>query len=154
MKKTNRIIISVILSSGVMFLSACSTAPQTNKQAGTLSKESVVTVQQGTVTALKEVTIQGSSTGAGGTVGSIAGSLLGSSVPVAGSIIGSLIGSAVGSGAEKQLTNQQGYEITVTLINGEKFIVTQLAETKFERNRHQKISSEKYYQIMSILISK
>jgi len=124
---------SVVLGFSFLVLAGCSTnAPVTNNTVGSVKKEQVVTVRQGTVTAVKDVAIQGRSSGAGSTVGSITGSLIGSTVPVAGSIIGSLLGSAVGGEAEKTATKQAALEITLQLEGGDKVVVTQLAETKFK----------------------
>ena len=133
MNKFTRISLNCIIASNVLFVAACSTnAPTTTNRAGTLSKESVVTVRQATVTSVKDVAIMGTRGRAVGTVGSIAGSILGSTVPIAGSILGSVIGGAVGSEADKELSKQKGLEITLQLNNGEKLVVTQLAETQFK----------------------
>lgn len=124
-----------ILLFGFVFtlLSACSNnVPVAKNQPGTLSKESVTTVKQGTVTAVKNVSVMGPRSRAGGTVGSVAGSIIGSSVPYAGSILGSMIGGAVGSEADKELSKQKGLEITLQLTDGEKVVVTQLAKTAFK----------------------
>lgn len=132
MNKFTRIILNSTIAVSMLFLAACSsTSPTTTKQAGTMSKESIVTVREGTITSVKEVAIMGTKGRAVGTVGSIAGSIIGSSIPVAGSLIGSMIGGAMGSEADKQLSKQKGLEITVQLTSGEKVVVTQLAETKF-----------------------
>ena len=133
MKKFTRFTLIAFIGINTLFVSACSTnAPVTNNQAGTLSKESVVTVKQGTVTSVKNVAIAGKRGSGGRTVGAITGSILGSGVPYAGSIIGSMIGGAVGGEAEKAATNKPGLEITLQLNNGEKVVVTQLAKTKFK----------------------
>ena len=125
--------ISLLLGMSFLVVSACSTnAPTTTKQAGTLSKESVVTIKKGTVAGIKNVAIAGRSGSAARTVGSITGSILGSSVPYAGSIIGSLIGGAVGGEADKAVSKQAGLELTVQLASGERVVVTQLAETAFK----------------------
>ncbi|MEH6456752.1 MAG: hypothetical protein V7749_10545 [Cocleimonas sp.] len=133
MNRFTRIILNFTIAINILFITACSSnAPVAQNQAGTLSKESVMTVKQGTVTSIKNVTIIGRKGRAAGTVGSIAGSILGSSVPIAGSIIGSLIGGAVGSEADRELSKQKGLEITLQLNSGEKVVVTQLAETLFK----------------------
>jgi len=107
-------------------------APVSTNKVGTVQKQQVVTIKQGTVTAIKDVAIQGKTSNAGRTVGSITGSVLGSAVPYAGSILGSLIGGAVGGEAEKAATKKAGYEISLALEGGDKVVVTQLAETKFK----------------------
>lgn len=133
MNRITRCTLSMIVGANLLFIAACSSnTPTTNKQAGTLSKESAVTVKQGIVTSVKNVAIMGSKGRAAGTVGSIAGSILGSSVPYAGSIIGSMIGNAVGSEADKEFSKQKGLEITLQLSSGTRVVVTQLAETQFK----------------------
>ena len=114
-------------------LSACSNnAPIAQNQAGTLTKESVVTVKQGVVTSVKNVAIMGRKGNAVGTVGSVTGSILGASGTIAGSLIGSMIGGAIGSEADKALSKQKGLEITLQLNDGASVIVTQLAKTEFK----------------------
>ena len=126
-------ITTLFLGASFLFLTACSTnAPVTANKPGTVKKEQVVTVKEGTVTAVKDVAIQGKSSAAGRTVGSVTGSILGSTVPYAGSIIGSLIGGAVGGEAEKAATKKAGLEITLELKSGDKVVVTQFADTKFK----------------------
>jgi len=126
-------IISVYLGINFLLLAGCtSNAPVTSNKVGTVTKEQVVTVKQGTVIVVKDVLIQGKTSNAGRTVGSVTGSILGSSVPYAGSILGSLIGGAVGGEAEKAATKKAGLEITLELEDGDKVVVTQLAETKFK----------------------
>ena len=125
--------LTMLLVGLTLTISACSNnAPVAKNQSGTMSKESVVTVKQATVTSVKNVSIMGRKGRVGGTVGSVAGSILGSSIPVAGSIIGSIIGSAVGSEADKEFSKQKGLEITLQLESGTKVVVTQLAETAFK----------------------
>ena len=125
--------ISMFMGINLLLLTACSSnTPVANNQAGTMSKEEVVSIQKGTVASVKKVSIMGRRGNAVGTVGSITGSIIGSSVPVAGSIIGSLIGGAVGSEADTHLSKQDGLEITLQLDNGERVVVTQLAKTAFK----------------------
>ena len=133
MKNSNRIFLHSFIAINLMFMAACSSnAPVAKNQAGTLSKEAVVTIKQGTITSVKNVSVMGPRGRAGGTVGSIAGSFLGYTVPYAGSIIGSMVGGAVGSEADKELSKKPGLEITMLLSDGEKVTVTQLAEPAFK----------------------
>ena len=130
-QKMNKL--TMLLLGLTLTLAACSNnAPVAQNQAGTLSKESVVTVKQGTVTSVKNVSIMGQKSNAIGTVGSVTGSILGSSGTIAGSLIGSLIGGAIGSEADRELSKQKGLEITLQLSSGEKVVVTQLAEPSFK----------------------
>lgn len=133
MKRITSSTLSIIIGVNLLFLAACSNnAPVSNRQVGTVSKESVVTVKQGTVTSVKNVAIMGRRGNAGGTIGSVTGSVLAAG-GIAGSIIGSLVGGAIGSEADKELSKQAGLEISVQLANGERVIVTQLAETSFRK---------------------
>lgn len=126
-------IINVVIAINFLILAGCSsTAPVTSNKAGTMSREQVVTVKKATVTAVKNVAIQGRTSNAGKTLGSVTGSILGSTIPVAGSLIGSLIGSAVGNVAEKAVSKKAGLEITLQLEDGNRVVVTQLAETQFK----------------------
>lgn len=133
MKKMNKNALCIIIGANLFLLSACSNnAPVSNKQVGTVSKESVVSVRHATVTSVKNVAIMGQRGSAGGTIGSITGSVLAAG-GIAGSIIGSLVGGAIGSEADRELSKQAGLEITVQLANGERVVVTQLAETSFRK---------------------
>lgn len=133
MNKINIVLGSIVIGINFLVLAGCSTnAPVTTNKAGTMAKEQIVTVKQGTVTAVKNVAIQGKTSNAGRTVGSVTGSILGSTVPYAGSIIGSLIGGAVGGEAEKAASKQAGLEITLQLQGGDRVVVTQLAESAFK----------------------
>jgi len=125
-------IISMFIGINFLLLAGCSSnAPVTTNKVGTVQKQKVVTIKQGTVTAIKDVAIQGKTSNAGRTVGSVTGSIIGSAVPYGG-IFGSIIGSAVGGEAEKAAAKKAGYEISLDLEGGDKVVVTQLAETKFK----------------------
>jgi len=124
--------ISVFLAFTFLLLATCSSnAPVAKHQAGSLIKESVVTIKEGTITSVKNVTIMGRKGNAVGTVGSVTGSILGASGTIAGSLIGSMIGGAIGSEADKALSKQKGVEITLALSDGQSVTVTQLAKTEF-----------------------
>ena len=125
--------INVLIGLNFLLLAGCSTnAPVTSSKVGSIQKEQTVTVKKGTVAAIKNVAIQGTSSRAGSTVGSVTGSILGSTVPVAGSIIGSLVGGALGGEAQKAAGKKAAYELTLQLETGERVIVTQLADTEFK----------------------
>jgi len=124
---------AVILSLNLLLMTACaSNSPVSNNTVGSVTKEQVVTTKNATVVSVKNVAIQGRSSGVVRTVGSITGSILGSSVPYAGSILGSILGGAVGGEADKAISKQAGLEITLKLDDGEKVVVTQLADKQFK----------------------
>ena len=128
---TKQLLIFIGLS---FFILGCSSnMPVSENKPSTIKKEKVIRVQQGTITAIKNVSVQDEKSNAARTVGSITGSVLGAgSVPYIGSIFGSMIGGAVGSSADDGLSRKPGMEITLLLETGEQVIVTQLATTKFK----------------------
>lgn len=117
-----------------LLLAGCSAkAPIAENKPGTIKREKVIRVQQGTVTAIKNVLVQGEKSKTGSTVGSLTGSVLGAStVPYVGSLVGSMVGGAVGSSADDELSRKPGVEITLRLESGELVTVTQLVTTKFK----------------------
>ena len=109
-------------------LSACSTAPKSSNQPGSMKKQTLLQVQKATITEVKSVSVAvpGSNGRVLRTTGSIAGSILGSG-HIATSIIGSMIGGTLGGTADKDLSRKPGMEISLKLENGENVVVTQLA---------------------------
>ena len=124
--------IVVFLGLSFMLGGCSSNTPLSENKAGTLKKEKVIRVQQGTVVGIKDVAVKGEKSRVGGTVGSLAGSVLASgTIPYVGSLLGSMVGGAVGSSADDELSKKPGHEISLKLENGEQVTVTQLATTKF-----------------------
>ena len=124
--------IVVFLGLSFMLGGCSSNKPLSENKAGTLKKEKVIRVQQGTVVGIKDVAVKGEKSRVGGTVGSLAGSVLASgTIPYVGSLLGSMVGGAVGSSADDELSKKPGHEISLKLENGEQVTVTQLATTKF-----------------------
>lgn len=84
------------------------------------------TVQDGTVTSLRNVSIEGE-TQLGQVGGGVAGGFLGNQIGrgsgrVAGAVAGSVLGSVIGGQAQKAATNRQGIEIEVRLDGSGKLI--------------------------------
>lgn len=88
-------------------------------------------VRYGTIVSLREVTMQGVASGAGGVMGAGLGAVAGSNVgsgrgQIAGGIVGAGVGQVVGSAAERRLAQQIGLEITYRDdASGAHFVVVQ-----------------------------
>ncbi|NOT18514.1 MAG: hypothetical protein HOP20_10700 [Sulfuriferula sp.] len=94
-------------------------------------------VEEGVVTKVRVVKIEGTKTpigaGAGGAVGGILGSKAGNGTgSIVGGILGGVAGGVAGAGAEEVVTHQKGLEITVKLASGRKIAVTQAADEEFK----------------------
>ena len=94
------------------------------------------TVEYGTVTAVTQVQLEGTKSGAGTIVGGAAGGVAGSSIgggrgAVLGAIAGAAVGALAGSAAEEGITRKNGLEITVQLDSGKVLAVVQEADVQF-----------------------
>ncbi len=92
-----------------------------------------LSVYYGTIIELREVTIEGSSSGAGTVVGGIAGGVAGSTIgsgrgSTLAAVAGALVGAAAGSAIEKGSTTKAGMEFTIELDNGRLMAVVQEQE--------------------------
>lgn len=149
--KFTTLLITIALST---MLSACSTAPKSTNQPGSLKKQTVYQVQKGTIAEVKKVSVADPSSNSNvlRTTGSIAGSILGSA-HIAGSIIGSMIGSAAGGSVDREVSRKPALEISLLLENGENVVVTQLAnETlSFKKGDQVKlVKNENYAQVQHL----
>ena len=135
-------------------LSACSTAPNSNNQPGSMKKQTVLQVQKATIAEVKKVSVADPSSNSSvlRTTGSIAGSILGAG-SYAGSIIGSMIGSAAGGSADRDLSRKPGLEISLLLENGENVVVTQLASESLtfkKGDRVKLVKNDNYAQVQHL----
>jgi len=94
------------------------------------------TVETGVVEQVKQVTIEGTKTGAGAVGGGLAGGVLGSTIgsgrgSTIAAVAGALAGAAAGTMAEEQLTKADGLEILVRLDSGRLVAVVQEADVAF-----------------------
>ncbi len=92
-----------------------------------------LSVYYGTIIELREVTIQGSSTGAGTVIGGIAGGVAGSTIghgrgSTLAAVAGALVGAAAGSAIEKESGTKPALEFTIELDNGRLMAVVQEAD--------------------------
>lgn len=93
----------------------------------------VMTVEYGTVTSIKEVTIEGTQSGVGATAGAVTGGVLGaggrnSTERIALGVVGAVVGGVVGSATEELTTRRTGQEIVVELGTGKSIVVVQEAD--------------------------
>lgn len=112
----------------VATLAACSTTSPDVVGRGDAQRMS--TVLDGTVLAIRPVTIEGTQSGTGAAAGGVIGGVAGSSVggkreAVAVGVLGAVVGGVVGNAVERQATREQGEEILVQLRNGERRAIVQ-----------------------------
>lgn len=91
------------------------------------------TVRMGTVTAVSEVTIEGTEGAVGAVAGGATGAVIGHQVGKGGgktvaTVLGALGGAAAGAAVEKGVTKRPGWEITVKLDEGQTIAVVQEKE--------------------------
>lgn len=99
----------------------------------------VSTIKTGFITSMRRVNVlaksaQDNSIGAGSLLGGLGGAVLGSQIgqgkgSVLAGTLGAVGGAVAGHYAEKGLTDQEGFEYTIKLDNGETVSVTQGLET-------------------------
>jgi len=90
-------------------------------------------VENGTVESVKQVTLEGTKSGAGTMAGAVAGGVLGSTIgshegKAVATVVGALAGAAAGTIAEEGLTKKAALEIVVKKDNGETIVVVQEAD--------------------------
>jgi outer membrane lipoprotein SlyB len=122
----------IVAAAGVV--AGCSTPSASSSvyTYGQAQREQVV--RNGTVTAVRPITIQKEGTSgagmvAGGAVGGVAGSAVGGGTGRTLAIIGgALLGAVAGNAVEEQVGKKDGLEITVRLDNGETRVIAQEAD--------------------------
>jgi outer membrane lipoprotein SlyB len=127
MKLVHTIAIAALLSATTL-LTACETTSNANTFSSNQTGRAQ-TVQKGTVTAVRDVTIQSGpsrvGTATGAVLGGIAGSTIGSGsrANAAGAVVGAVAGGAAGSAITN--TSSGGVEVTVRLGNDQLMSVVQ-----------------------------
>lgn len=91
------------------------------------------TVENGTVESVKQVTLEGTKSGAGTVTGAVTGGAIGSTIgshegKTIATILGALFGAIAGTAAEEGLTKKAALEIIVKKDNGETIVVVQEAD--------------------------
>jgi outer membrane lipoprotein SlyB len=87
-------------------------------------------VQDATVLSVRNVTIDGSQSGIGGTTGAVLGGIAGSSrssgaESVAIGVVGAVAGAVLGNAIERASTKEQAVEVLIQLRNGERRAIVQ-----------------------------
>jgi len=90
-------------------------------------------VENGTVESVKQVTLEGTKSGAGTATGAVAGGVLGSTIgshegKTVATVLGALVGAAAGTAAEEGLTKKEALEIVVNKDSGGTIVVVQEAD--------------------------
>lgn len=130
-------ILSVVLLTLPLFLTNC--APKLGGSDYSLADVGAnSTGLRGTIAAVRVINIvatDNNQPGAGSVIGGVSGALLGSQIGggrgrVVSGVLGGLAGGVAGHLAEQALTNQEGFEYTVNLDNGEVKVIAQGAEPR------------------------
>lgn len=105
-----------------------------------------MSVRLGVVESVRQVTIEGTKSPAGGLAGGVIGGVAGShmgrgSGSTVGAVVGAVAGGLAGSAIEEGATRQNGLEITVKLDNGQLIAVTQAADETFRPGERVRVLS-------------
>lgn len=105
----------------VLGFSGCAHPGQNRYDAAVVGQPSVL--QYGTVTAARDVKIQGRNTGTGAAIGATGGAIAGSALgrgwgSLAGLLGGAVVGGLAGAGTEQAIANKNGIEYTIAVDNG------------------------------------
>ena len=132
-----KVIQLVLLLSTVGVLGACATSSPDVIQRGDAQR--MAKVEDGVVLSIRTVTVDGSQSGIGATVGGVVGAIggyAGSGVQREGQVLGVLAGvagAAAGNAIERFSTKEEAFEILVQLKGGERRAIVQAkAGEKFE----------------------
>ena len=94
-------------------------------------------VDEGEVIYIRQVEIEGSTTGLGAIAGGVMGGAIGSSIGEGSgkdvaTVAGAIAGAVAGAGVEEKASHQKGLEITVQLDSGEVIAIVQAADEQFD----------------------
>jgi outer membrane lipoprotein SlyB len=122
MKKT------LIAVAALSVLAACTTTSPDVIQRGDAQR--LATVQDATVLSVRNVTVDGSQSGAGGTTGAVLGGVAGSTrssgrESAAIAVVGAVAGAVVGNAIERASTKEDAVEILLQMKNGERRAIVQ-----------------------------
>jgi len=124
MNKTTFILAAVL---GALVLGGCTSYKAKTYQSNQAMQS--MRVKYAVVLEIREVDIQGQSTGTGSSSGAALGGIAGfggsSRGGIAGAVAGAVVGGVAGAVAEKSLQNKTGIEITYRLENGEVMALVQ-----------------------------
>jgi len=124
----NKMIKTLTAAAALAFVAACSTTSPDVVQRGDAQR--LATVQDATVLSVRNVTVDGSQSGAGGATGAVIGGVAGSSrssgkeqavIGVVGAVAGAVIGNAI----ERNATREDAVEILLQMKSGERRAIVQ-----------------------------
>lgn len=131
-----RLFVLALLSAA--FLGGCASSRSGNVYTRDQARQEM-SVRQGVVESVREVTLEGTQSGVGSLAGAAVGGLAGSSVgggkgQIVGAILGAVAGGVAGKAIEEGVTGRQAMEITVRLDNGQTIAVVQEGDPAEFRN--------------------
>jgi outer membrane lipoprotein SlyB len=93
-------------------------------------------VRMGVVESVRQVTIEGTQSGAGTLAGGVVGGVAGSEIghgkgSTVGAVLGAVLGGVAGQAIEEKVSKKEGMEITIRLESGQIIAVTQEADEQF-----------------------
>ena len=124
----NTMIKTLTAAAALAFMAACTTTSPDIVQRGDAQR--LATVQDATVLSVRNVTVDGNQSGAGGVTGAVVGGVAGSSrssgreqavIGVVGAVAGAVIGNAI----ERSATKEDAVEILLQMKNGDRRAVVQ-----------------------------
>lgn len=136
----------VALLAAASVLAGCAGSHSGSSYSGAQARGEM-SVRQGVVESVRQVTIEGGTSGTVGTVtGAILGGMAGSHLgrgrgSTVGAIAGAVAGGAAGSAIEDKVARKAGLEITVKLDSGQLVAVTQEADEQFRPGERVRILS-------------
>jgi outer membrane lipoprotein SlyB len=121
-------------------------ASQSGSSYGRSQTRGEMSVRQGVVETVRQVSIEGTQSPvgavAGGVIGGVAGSNIGKGKgSTIGSVVGAVAGGVAGQALEEKLTQKSGLEITIKLDNGQMIAVTQEADEQFHPGERVRVLS-------------
>ena len=119
---------TLIAAAALATLAACTTTSPDVVQRGDAQRLS--TVQDATVLSVRNVTVDGTQTGAGGATGAVLGGIAGSSrssgaESAAIGVVGAVAGAVIGNAIERGATKEDAVEILLQMKSGERRAIVQ-----------------------------
>lgn len=135
----------IFATAAAVFLAGCASQSGSAYSRNETLKE--MSVRQGVIESVRQVSIEGTQTGAGtiagGAIGGIAGSNVGKGKgSTVGAILGVVGGAVAGSLIEGASTKKNGVEITVKLDNGSLVAITQEGDEPYRPGERVRILSD------------
>ncbi|GHD67763.1 hypothetical protein [Jeongeupia chitinilytica] len=128
---TRRMLGATTLVAAALFATGCA-----NTSSNVYNRDQMMqaaTVQSGAIENIRSVKMEDSTgvgTVAGGAIGGIAagGNIGGGNGQIVAGILGAIVGGLAGNAIEKGVTQQDAYEVTVRLDNGQRMVIVQKAD--------------------------